>query len=223
MNLLDSYLKEQVVVEISGNLILNGILVDKGSDLIVLFDGTNYLYIPLMHIQKIKKVDQEDDQISIDLSQGSQIDNLNETLSIRKILNNARGVFSEIVVAKKQPIHGYVVSIMNNYFVFYSPVFKTMYISLHHLKWLTPYNQQISPYALNKEYLPVNPTRIPLARTLEEQLKKLINHMVVFDLGRDNQKIGQLKAIDDSIIELITARQIKTYINVRHIKTVHLP
>lgn len=221
MDILKDYIDEQVYVEVSGSIIQKGILVDTGTDILVLFNGVDFLYIPLIHIQKIYKKD--DDTADVNPYTGIPIDINNEAISFRKILNNARGLFSEILIANNQSIHGYVVSIMNNYVVFYSPVYKIIYISLQHLKWLIPYNQQKSPYALEKEHLPVNPYNLPLARTFEEQLKKLINQIVVLDLGQDNNKIGQLKVIDNSIVELITARQSTSFVNLRHIKTIHLP
>ena len=54
------------------------------------------------------------------------------------------------MLAGNAPIHGYVTSVMNDYIVFYSPVYKTVYISLKHLKWLIPYKENQVPYALNK-------------------------------------------------------------------------
>ncbi|HHY72440.1 MAG TPA: DUF2642 domain-containing protein [Bacillus bacterium] len=212
---------EQIYVEVSGNIIHKGILITAGTDIIVLFNGKDFLYIPTIHIQKINKKD--DDTSDVTPFTGLLDDSLNDTLSFRKILNNARGVFSEINIANQQSIHGYVVSVMNNYIVFFSPVYKTVYISLQHLKWLTPYQEEQSPYNLAKENLPITPFTIPLSRTFEEQLKKLMNQIVILDLGHDYHKIGQLAAIDNSIVKLITARQIPSFVNLRHIKTIHLP
>lgn len=221
MVILKDFLDEQIYVEVSGSIVHKGILIAVGSDIIVLFNGRDFLYIPIIHIQKLNIKD--DDSTDVSPFEGSPDKSLNESLSFRKILNNARGLFSEIHIANNQSIHGYIVTVMNNYLVFYSPVFKTVYISLQHLKWLIPYTQQQSPYALSKENLPVNPYSLPLARTFEEQLKKLLNQIVILDLGTDNNKIGQLKIIENSIVKLITARQMPSFVNLRHIKTIHLP
>ncbi|WP_458414286.1 DUF2642 domain-containing protein [Schinkia sp. CFF1] len=221
MELLKDFINEQIYVEVSGNIIHKGILIATGTDIIVIFNGRDFLYIPSIHIQKINKKD--DDSPDVAPFEGIMDDYLNETLSFRKILNNARGVFSEINIANSQSIHGYVVSVMNNYVVFFSPVYKTVYVSLQHLKWLTPYHHQQSPYALSREDLPINPFSIPLARSFEEQLKKLMNQIVVFDLGQDTNKIGQLNAIEYNIVKLITAKQVPSFVNLRHIKTIHLP
>lgn len=221
MNLLKDFINEQIYVEVSGNILHKGILIELGTDILVLYNGRDFLYIPIIHIHKVNKKD--DDSYDISPFEGKWDNCLNETISFRKMLNNARGLFSEITIANNQTIHGYVVSVMNNYVVFYSPVFKTVYISLQHLKWLIPYREQQSPYALSREHLPVNPFNIPLARTFEEQLKKFMNQMVILDLGNDQNKIGQLQTIENNIVKLITARQTPSFVNLRHIKTIHIP
>ncbi len=221
MELLKNFINEQIYVEVSGNILHKGILIALGTDILVLYNGRDFLYIPIIHIHKINKKD--DDTSNVNPFEGKWDDDSNETISFRKILNNARGLFSEITIANNQTIHGYVVSVMNNYVVFYSPVFKTVYISLQHLKWLIPYQDQQTPYALSKENLHVNPFAIPLARTFEEQLKRFMNQMVILDLGHDQNKVGQLQTIENNIVKLITARQIPSFVNLRHIKTIHIP
>lgn len=221
MELLKDFINEQIYVEVSGIILHKGILIALGTDILVLYNGRDFLYIPIIHIFKVNKKD--DDSPDVTPFEGKWDDDSNETISFRKILNNARGIFSEITIANNQTIHGYIVSVMNNYVVFYSPVFKTVYISLQHLKWLIPYKDQQAPYALSKENLPVNPFNIPLARTFEEQLKRFMNQMVILDLGNDQNKIGKLQTIENNIVKLITARQTPSFVNLRHIKTIHIP
>jgi small nuclear ribonucleoprotein (snRNP)-like protein len=221
LELLKDFINEQIYVEVSGNIQHKGILIALGTDIFVLFNGRDFLYIPMIHVHKINKKD--DDSSDINPFEGTWDDGLNEKISFRKILNNARGVFSEITIANNQTIHGYVVSVMNNYVVFYSPVFKTVYISLQHLKWLIPYKDQQAPYDLSRENLPINPFNVPLARTFEEQLKRFMNQIVILDLGHDQNKIGQLQTIENNIVKLITARQTPSFVNLRHIKTIHIP
>lgn len=38
-------------IEISGKKIIHGILIDVGSNIIVLFNGYDYIYVPIYHIQ----------------------------------------------------------------------------------------------------------------------------------------------------------------------------
>ncbi|MDP4164419.1 MAG: DUF2642 domain-containing protein, partial [Bacillota bacterium] len=179
MNGLEKFIGKEVELEISGKTIFNGILIDLGLDMTVIFDGKKFLYIPLIHLHSIKE------KIEIEIfekpPQILPIQNPTETnLSYRKTLNNAKGQFLEIFVTGNRSIHGYITSVMNDYIVFYSPVYKTMFISMQHLKWLTPYYNQLTPYTLSKENLPVVPSSIPILRTFEEQLQKYVGKLVVF-------------------------------------------
>ena len=45
---------EVVQIEVSGKKLINGTVIDLGSDMIVLFNGTDFVYIPLNHIQSFK-------------------------------------------------------------------------------------------------------------------------------------------------------------------------
>jgi hypothetical protein len=221
MNNLQSLIGKQVELEVSGKVMLTGILVDVGLDIIVIYNGKEYLYIPHLHIHNIKISTKPDTELS-DVTPELPFDE-NDTISYRKTLINAKGRFVEIYVTGNRSIHGYVTAILNDYFVFYSPVYKTMFISLNHLKWLTPYQTNITPYTLSNEVLPVKPTNIPLQRSLEEQLKKFEGQLVVFDLGDNPSKIGLLKQVQNNIIELVTASGNSVFWKLMHVKTVHLP
>ncbi|WP_010283311.1 hypothetical protein [Bacillus timonensis] len=221
MKHLSNFIGENIVVEISGHKQNMGILVDIGTDIIVLYtNDKDFYYIPLLHIQKIK-IPKLNEMEQIENPGTTPINTHTDEISLRKIINNAKGLFVEIFVTSKNSIHGYITSLMNDYFVFYSPVYKTMFIPFQHLKWLIPYSPNQTPYGLDKQNFPVNPSRITLARTFEEQVKKLQGQMVVFDLGEDKDKIGQLKQIESNVIEIVTAREESTFINTRHIKTLH--
>ncbi|WP_085992588.1 DUF2642 domain-containing protein [Oceanobacillus senegalensis] len=216
MNLLNSYIQKQIEVKLSGKKRHFGLLLEQGSDVIVIYNGEDYVYIPYMHIQKIKNADGED----IRMNKEDEIQ-ITDHLSIRKVLTTSKGIFAEISVTDTETIHGYVTSILNDYFVFYSPVYKTMFIPFKHLKWLIPYHRHQTPYALEREKFPVKPSNITLARTLAIQLEKLKGQIIVLDLGLATDKIGQLKRISDNYLELATAREDPVLINLHHIKSVH--
>jgi hypothetical protein len=209
-----------VELEISGNIERVGLLIDYGLDLVVIYDGVNYVYIPFGHIQNIRL--SQSIQEPIVESVYERLDPENE-LSYRKILIESKGMFVQIFVAGNQSIHGYVTSVMTDYFVFYSPVHQTLFIPMFHLKWLIPYPENQTPYTLKKEDLPVQPTSIKLARTFEEQIKKMQGSIVVFDLGSDPDKVGLLKNTQNNIVELITADQKPVYWNIHHIKMANSP
>lgn len=220
---LKDHIGTYIKLEISGNKPISGILIDIGSDLWVIFNGYDYLYIPTVHIQnwKIPKKEEIDEIITLSDDQ-SPIFNPNEEISLRKTLTAAKGIFTEIFVTSKQAIHGYIISIMNNYFVFYSPIYKTMFISLNHLKWLIPYTNNQRPYGLSNANLPVNPSNITFARSFEVQIEKLVGTLIVFNLGENENCMGKIMGIKNNFVELLTAKGDPVYLNLQHLKTVHM-
>jgi hypothetical protein len=221
MSDLTALLGKQVHVKLSGNNAFNGILTDLGQDILVLFNGQQFFYIPWLHVHRIQLNSNLEEQVE-NPSQPSLAEEM-ESISYRKILTNAKGSFAEIYVTGNLSFHGYITNVLSDYFVFYSPVFKMMYISLHHLKWLTPYNQNITPYTLSNESLPVSPANSPLLRSLEDQMKKVEGKLVVFDGGGDPLKIGLLKKVENNLAQLAIASGEMVYLRLGHIKSVHLP
>ena len=211
-----------IKLEISGKKIISGLLVDIGSDLWVVFNGNDYLYIPIIHIQNWQFLKQDEiAEISFN-DEPTPIYNHNEEISLRKTLTAAKGIFTEIYVTSNQALHGYIISIMNNYFVFYSPIYKTMFISLHHLKWLIPYTSNQRPYGLSNSSLPVNPSGHTFARSFEVQIEKCVGELIVFNIGENENVIGKVQGIKNNFVELISAKEDPVFVNMQHIKTVHM-
>ncbi|MBM7585267.1 hypothetical protein JOC86_001809 [Bacillus pakistanensis] len=221
MKIYTQFIGEGVKIEISGKKVINGILIEVGNEILIVFNGEDYIYVPNGHIQTLHIIPKDD--YSISEPTNMPVLEQDEELALRKILNSAKGVFLEIYVTGNQPLHGYITNVMNNYFSFYSPVYKTMLISLQHLKWIIPYSSNISPYKLSAENLPVNPISMSLARSFEVQIGKLSNKLIVFNLGKNEDLIGRIENIDNNIIEIITARGNSSYLNLQHIQTVHIP
>lgn len=192
-------------------------MTDSGSDIIVIYNGKDYMYIPIIHLKNV--------QVAIPETVESQGDSpsitVDKELSFRKVLTTAKGLFVEIYIAGKQSVHGYITSVMNNYFVFYSPIYKTMYITLNHLKWLIPYPNHQRPYGLDHQTFPVQPSNLPLARTFEMQVERLTGELVVFNMGEDKGVIGKINRIEDNIVDLQIARDYAVYLNLHHIKSVN--
>lgn len=222
MNELNKSIGENIYVKLIGEKRFKGVLIDVGNDIVVLYNGQDYVYISLYHVQYYKFLRPHDEEI-LKPDVDSVIKRESPSISLRKVLSTSKGIFTEIYVAGNAPIHGYVTSVMNDYIVFYSPVYKTVYISLKHLKWLIPYKENQVPYALNKNELPMNPLNITLARTFEEQLIKMAGKIMVFDLGEESNKIGKMAKIDEGHIEILKARDAKMYVNIQHVKSVHCP
>ena len=211
-----------IKLEISGKKIISGLLVDIGSDLWVVFNGNDYLYIPIIHIQNWQFLKHDEiAEISFN-DEPTPIYNHNEEISLRKTLTAAKGIFTEIYVTSNQALHGYIISIMNNYFVFYSPIYKTMFISLHHLKWLIPYTSNQRPYGLSNSSLPVNPSGHTFARSFEVQIEKCVGELIVFNIGENENVIGKVQGIKNNFVELISAKEDPVFVNMQHIKTVHM-
>ena len=212
-----------IEVEISRDIFLKGTLLDSGLDIIVMYDDKNqhFLYIPFVHVQKLKEtiLDEEDPSYQPPSERPIETD----LISFRKALMIAKGLFVQVYVTGNKSIHGYLTSIMNDYFVFHSPVYKTMFIAMKHVKWLIPYPPNATPYSLNNENLPLMPVSTPLARSFDEQLKKFENQLVIIDGGENTEQIGLLQKVRNNKVILITAERETVYRNIEHIKTIQLP
>jgi hypothetical protein len=221
MNHLSQYMNQQVMLELSGRMRFTGVLVDYGLDIVVVYNGSEFLYIPLMQLHYMKLSTSQDPILGT--PQNAPIENDTEKTSLRRMLTNAKGLFLKLYVIGNQTIHGYMLNVLNDYFVFYSPVYKTMYISLHHLKWLTPYMTNVTPYSLNNQQIPVFPANLAVPRTFEEQLKKLEGNIVVFDIGDHPSKTGLLRKVANSMVVLVTGEGEEYCWNLQHLKSVHVP
>jgi hypothetical protein len=221
MSHLGQYLKNQVTLELSGKILLTGVLVDHGLDIAVVYNGQEFLYIPLMQVHYMRLSPKQDPRL--ENPQIAPIENDAEKTSLRRMLTNAKGLFLKLYVIGNQTIHGYMLNVLNDYLVFYSPVYKMMYISLHHLKWFTPYMTNTTPYTLNNQQIPVISTNVSGPRTFEEQLKKLEGNIVVFDIGDHPSKTGLLRKVANSMVVLITGEGEEYCWNLQHLKSVHVP
>ncbi len=218
---METYLNQSVSLTVSGTrLPVKGRLIDLGPDILVLHNGNQFLYVPLVHIQQLTRCPPMNSTLGVPPE--PPLDPAMD-LSYRKVLLNAKGMFSELYIAGSQTVHGYVTSIMNDFFVFYSPMFRSLYVSMRHLKILVPYDPHTTPYALDQEKFPVHPTTASLARTFDQQLKKFENEFVILDLGEHPEKIGLLKSVHNNLLELVTADGASTFIHLDHVKTIHRP
>ncbi|MFD0712454.1 DUF2642 domain-containing protein [Paenibacillus sp. GCM10027626] len=202
-----------------------GKIIDSGQDIVVLFNGIQYLFIPLQHILQIRIVTSDTDigEFLTATDIPLEFERSNEAISYRKVLMNAKGMFSELYVTGNHTIHGYITSVMNDFFVFYSPVYHTVIISIYHLKYLIPYSPNMTPYTLTQEKFPLKPSPVKLSRTFDQQLLKMVGEFAVFDLGESPNKVGVLKKVEQNMAELTNADGSPVLLSLNHIKTVHLP
>ncbi|TYR79952.1 DUF2642 domain-containing protein [Priestia megaterium] len=218
---ITKYINKTVKVEISGNTTFCGELKAVGQDIMILYDRTNYLYIPLLHMHRLHEIN-EDNSFGLQETIHPLTED-NMRISYRNILQQAKGKFIEIYVTGEQSLHGYITNVLNDYLAFYSPVYKNILLSLNHVKWFTPYRHELTPYRLNNECFPVKPSNITLVRNFEEQLKKYEKQLVVFDLGDHPDKMGVINELANNIVELITANGESVYWKLNHLKSVHVP
>jgi small nuclear ribonucleoprotein (snRNP)-like protein len=216
-----NFLNKHVKIILTGNSQIGGILIEVGNDLIVVFDGENFLYIPLIHILNLIEINLEESLGEFPSLQ--ELENETDELSFRKVLTAAKGIFVEIHLSNNHSFHGYITTIMSNYIVFYSPIYKVMYVSLQHIKWLIPFLLEQTPYMLSNNLLPVNPSNIPLARTLDVQLNKLVGELVVINSGDRNEYIGKLNSIDANFLQLITSKGESKIVGIRHLVSIFIP
>jgi hypothetical protein len=217
---ISTLIGEIVDVKTSGEVIFRGTLIEVGQDIIVIFDDKNFIYIPLLHVHRINLSDNLDETIS-DPSETS-LEKI-ESISYRETLLNTKGIFTEIYVTGGKSLHGYITEVRSDYFVFYSPIYKTIFISLTHLKWLTPYKQNMTPYTLSNKKFPANPFSDPLLHSFEEQLKEFEGKLIVLDTQATSMKVGLLKEVKNGFVELTIVNGESIYLNLDHIKSLHLP
>ncbi|MDN3016872.1 DUF2642 domain-containing protein [Paenibacillus sp. BSR1-1] len=212
---------KDIEVEISGGKLHKGTLLDSGLDIIVVYDAKNhsYLYIPFTHVQRLKETILDEEYSSTE-PPSNPIDT--DVISFRKALTYAKGMFVQVYVSSNKSVYGYVTSIMNDYFVLQSPVYKTLFISMNHVKWLIPCPPKTTPYSLKSENIDMMPKAAPISRSFDEQLKKFENQLVIIDGGDHNEKVGLLQKIGNNKITLITAESEVVIRNLEHIKTVQL-
>jgi hypothetical protein len=215
MNSLKLYIGKIIEVEISSKKTIVGKLLELGSDLIVLFNGQQYVYLPLVHLLSVKSGESTDTEYIIEETapfEGAQ-------LSLKQILTNASGIFVELFLTGNHIVHGYIQNVQEDYIVFDSPAFKTMYIPVAHLKWLIPYLNQ-TPYQI-KTGQQINSSCESFAQTFEEQMKKSLGKIVLFDLGKDSEKIGILNGVENVLVELVKGNGKTIYLNMAHLKSMH--
>lgn len=221
-NIIQNFVQEVVKIEVSGKKMMNGTIIDVGSDIIVLFNGTDFLYIPLDHIRNFEMDRDNENNLQAPTELPSIVaEESKEDLSFEEVLTQAKGRLVEIYVSGNQSLHGTVTGIMKNYVVFQSPVYKTMYISLAHIKWLIPYAQSYKLYGLENDSAATQPNNETFARTFEVQVEKIKNKIVVLNVGEHKSLIGKIINVEEKIIEFESARTSPIYLNLHHIKTLH--
>jgi len=223
-NLIQDFNKEIVKLEITGKKILKGIIIDSSSELVVLFNGKEFFYIPVSHIHEMKIDYFNEDGLKIpsSVTQDKIFNETNEEMTFAKVLTKSLGTFLEIQVLNNQPFHGYISNILKDYIVFQSPIYKKMFIPIKHIKTIVPYSNNQKPYQLSDGEFSINLCNENFPNTFEAQIENFKNRLTVLNVGERNNFTGVITEVKGSIIEFRTAKD-NIYYNVQHIKTIHTP
>lgn len=199
--MLSTYLEQFISVQLAGEIEITGVLKDVSPDMIILSECEGYRYIPIRHIQ----------QLTFPYSQMETVKPEYGKTSFRKSLMSAKGRNVHVFLGKNTVLNGYIMSIMTNYIVFYSPIYKTIFISMSHVKSMT-FAEMDAPYGqVTRDF------SLALSRTFEEQMQKLIGQLVVFDLDDNPQKTGTLLGVEDGLVCFRTANGDEMFLSIKHI------
>ena len=216
--------KKIVIIEMLGGKFFNGSLVEVSSDIVVLYVKNQFVYIPMDHIHSLK-IDYENEN---NIEQPSYIPTFisqieNKDLNLPNILSLVKGIHVEIMVTRNLALHGVITSVMDDYFVFESPIYKTMFIATKHLKWNIPYFQDELPYDLSEnEFLKMSSKKGQVfKKTFTSQLAELNNQLVVLNLAKEYSQIGRIKNVNDRFIVLKNGNSELSYYNIGHIQIIY--
>lgn len=219
MNVYQENVGRSLIVELPGTK-QEGVLVDYGEDITVLYNGQKYLYIPVKHIRsfRLNPLHNKEQVNSAGVPFPLTIGNI----SYREILNEAKNLFIEIAVVGNVLTYGTIADILDDYFIFVSPVYQTLLVPIEHLKWLALVNRNQSYYSLSREAISmVSQCRKPAAK-FKEQLKRLEGKFILLDMGNNPYKIGLLKSVNDETLQLITAEDEAVFYSIRHLQVLQI-
>ena len=213
--------QQYVAVSLVGDKFFKGVIFDSGRDIIVLFNGEQFIYIPFIHIESIVADTPDANFIQPSDLPSISSDQLQKGLALDDVLKEAKGIYQELGIINKKPLHGTILEVLDDYIVFNSPVYKTIYIAKKHLKWIIPYTPSERPYGLSDSEFNWQQGEKEFKKGFTQQLATLINKLVVLNLGDKIYHTGKIKNISNAMIELQTVRAKSIYVNIAHIQTIH--
>ncbi|WP_409343113.1 hypothetical protein [Paenibacillus sp. MBLB4367] len=216
MHTFKSYLGKDIIIELSGDRRRAGMLIDCGPDVLVIYEDTKYLYIPLTHIQNLEVSPKKNTDYAAPPQKKARN---GETLSFAKIVQEAQGKLTELCLAERQSVYGHILHIKNDYIVFYSPVHQTLLIPIFHIKWLSPYEGGM--LAVDKKISETNAASAQpqsYADSFEAQLQTFEGKVVMLDFGLKSNRLGTLEKIEDHTLEFVTTDQQRQHFHISHVK-----
>ncbi|MBB4825448.1 hypothetical protein HNO89_002682 [Sporosarcina luteola] len=222
INRIDLNSKVNVAIEVSGRKQITGTVIEVGKDLVVLCNGIDFIYIPLAHIQNSRIDDGIENLIEVPTDpQNVVIPEDGEDVTLLNVLQQSLGKGVEIYVTGRHSLFGYITEILDDYFVFWSPLHTNLFVKLSHLKWLIPYPPTHKFYGMVDATSLLQVKKENNARTFQEKVQGLKNRIVMINGGDSQKQIGKLNDVKDQFIEIQTAKMRSAYLNIEHIKTIH--
>ncbi|NLI14057.1 hypothetical protein [Pelotomaculum propionicicum] len=224
MSKIQQYVGKVINIEVVGGRHHEGVLVDYGPDIIVIFDNRKYYYyyIPLTHLKHLGLSSQENPENEWNFK-NKPISSDTGLLSFRKIIEKAKDILLELYVTGNHPVYGYITNILSDYLLFNSTVYKTIAINISHIKWLALSNRNQTYYSKDRKDLHVQSTLNAIAApTFEQQLDKMIGNIIVIDADTGPSKVGLVVSVSSEFIELIIANEETHLLNINHIKMFHI-
>ncbi|MCP8967648.1 DUF2642 domain-containing protein [Ectobacillus ponti] len=222
------HITKMVHVQLSADKFIDGILIDEGTDLLVVYAKEGYFYIPFLHIHRVQFYSNLDQSVQEhdfpSLGSGAQEESvLSATASFHDTLQIAKGLPVEVLAAGNRPLQGCVTDVMDDYFILYAPLYKSIYIPLQHVKWVKPYKDGQLPYGLDQQSFAPKQSSDALSRSFQEQLNTFLGQIVIFDLGIHSYKVGKLIEVQNDQAVIVTASNETVYLNLHHVKAMHSP
>lgn len=214
---------EIVIIELTGGKILNGSLVEYSSEIIVIYDGKAFVYIPIQHIHWMRTDSYNENNIQPPSDRPSFMNNVsNNNLTLPNILSHAKDIYVEILVTKNYSLHGVISAVFDDYFVFESPIYKTLLIPIKHLKFLIPLINQQPPYTLTEEeFFNYDKSKFQTYKTtFSSQINELKGQLVILNLGKDSLQIGKIINVYNNQTVMLNNSQTNIILNIDHIQTV---
>ncbi|MEK4284683.1 DUF2642 domain-containing protein [Ureibacillus sp. FSL K6-0165] len=214
---------EVVFIEIMGGKIFNGSLIDSSDEIFVIHVNNQFVYLPTDHIYTLERDIDNENNIQSPSELPQFITKVNQDLTLLNILSMAKGLHVELMVTRNEALHGVITSVMDDYFVFQSPIYNTMYIPNKHLKWIIPHIKNDLPYGISEtEFLSLSKIKLPtLKKQFADQIAELKGQLVILNLGKDFSHIGKINHVEGRLIEMKDGKSNTIYCNLSHIQIVN--
>ena len=221
--IIQGLVQEIVRFEITGKKMVSGTLIDVGSDMIVLFNGMDFMYIPLDHIRNFEtdRDNENNVQAPTELPSIVAVDNQDE-LSFEKVLGTSEretsrdfcvrpSIFAWNDHSHYEQLHCLPIPHLQNDVHIPKIISNGSFPSPRAINYMGRNTTSFSPQATNETF----------ASSFDKQVEKYINKFVVLNINERESFIGIINNVEDQIVSFNQQKHPPVYLNMRHIKTFH--